>query len=150
MKKRLNIETIANELEGASAFFTRRATVTGGPTETPPPSTPIPPRDVGLATPVHPASHPSLARPDAEPSQSVRPQREEQHEPPNVPINARTSEHSFQRKKIRHTFDIYQDQLLSLRELALKRERMSGERVLLGDLAQEALDTLIAKERSNE
>jgi len=67
--------------------------------------------------------------------------------------NEQTNERSFtssNRQKIRHTFDIRKDQLMSLREIALKRETMFGDRVLLGDLVQEALDMLITKERNNE
>lgn len=55
-----------------------------------------------------------------------------------------------ERTKLRHTFDIFRDQLLSLREIALARERTSGGRVLLGDLVQEALDTFITKQRKKE
>jgi hypothetical protein len=54
------------------------------------------------------------------------------------------------RKKIRHTFDIYDDQLLSLREISINREKVFGDRVLLGDLVQEALDMFITKERNKE
>ncbi len=62
--------------------------------------------------------------------------------------NVRTNERITKRKKTRHTFDIFSDQLLSLREIALRRETETGERVLLGELAQEALDMLIKNERS--
>ncbi|MBI3732423.1 MAG: hypothetical protein HY259_03065 [Chloroflexi bacterium] len=64
----------------------------------------------------------------------------------NEPANARTKE----RRKIRHTFDILADQLLSLREIAIAREKTFGQRVLLGELMQEALDLFIARERNKE
>jgi hypothetical protein len=75
-----------------------------------------------------------------------QPSEERRNEITNVPTNERT----FQRRKIRHTFDIYDDQLLSLREIAIERQKVFGERVLLGDLVQEALDMFIAKERNKE
>lgn len=55
-----------------------------------------------------------------------------------------------QRQKIRHTFDIFADQLLSLKEIQLDRERVFGKKCRIGDLAQEALDMLITKERNTE
>ncbi len=51
---------------------------------------------------------------------------------------------------MRHTFDIFDDQLLSLREITLTRQQASGTRVLLGDLVQEALDRLITSERNDQ
>ena len=58
------------------------------------------------------------------------------------------NERSNERKKVRHTFDILADQLLALREIAIEREKVFGKRVLLGELAQEALDRFIAMERN--
>ncbi len=55
-----------------------------------------------------------------------------------------------ERKRVRHSFDIYQDQLLSLKAIAIDREQTHGKRVLLGDLVQEALDNFIEDERTNE
>jgi hypothetical protein len=63
--------------------------------------------------------------------------------------NERPNERMNERKRVRHSFDIYQDQLLSLKEIAIDREQAQGKRVLLGDLVQEALDKLIASERTN-
>jgi hypothetical protein len=57
---------------------------------------------------------------------------------------------TFKRRKVRHTFDIYDDQLFSLKEIALERQKLFGERVLLGDLVQEALDAFISTERTKE
>ena len=62
--------------------------------------------------------------------------------------NERPNEPSVQRRKVRHTFDIFGDQLLSLKEIAIERQRISGNRVLLGDLVQEALDRFITRERN--
>jgi hypothetical protein len=60
------------------------------------------------------------------------------------------SEQMKERTRIRHSFDIYQDQPLSLKEIALSRQKVQGKRVLLGDLVQEALDMLIINEQKNE
>lgn len=57
----------------------------------------------------------------------------------NEHMNVRTNE----RTRMRHSFDIYEDQLISLKEIAIKRQKATGKRILLGDLAQEALDTFI-------
>ncbi len=62
--------------------------------------------------------------------------------------NQRTNVLTKNRSKIRHTFDIFADQLLTLREIAVDQEIMFGERVLLGDLVQQALDMFIAKEKN--
>lgn len=61
-----------------------------------------------------------------------------------------TNEGRKERTKVRHSFDVCPDQLLALREIALQHERASGARVLLSDLARQALDLLIAKERNHE
>ena len=69
----------------------------------------------------------------------------------NVATNDRTNETtSAQRQKIRHTFDIFADQLVSLKEIQLGREKAWGRKCRIGDLAQEAFDMLITKERNNE
>jgi hypothetical protein len=74
---------------------------------------------------------------------------------PQLPsTNQRTNDDAVvatnERRKIRHTFDILADQLLALREIAIEREKTFGKRVLLGDLAQAALDMFIARERNKE
>lgn len=50
------------------------------------------------------------------------------------------------RRKVRHSFDIFEDQVLPLKEIQLARQRESGNKCLLGDLVQEALDMFIAEE----
>ncbi len=75
---------------------------------------------------------------------------EKTKQPSNEATNERTKDRSHKREKIRHTFDIYKDQLLSLRQVTLEREAMFGDRVLLGDVVQEALDMFITKERNKE
>ena len=60
--------------------------------------------------------------------------------------NETTNERITERSKIRHTFDIYSDQLLSLKEITISKEKISGKRSLIGELVQEALDLFIKKE----
>jgi hypothetical protein len=89
--------------------------------------------------------------------QEHQPERTNEHpkEQNNERSDERTEKRTSGRMRVRHSFDIYQDQLLSLKEIALHRQKTTGERALLGDLVQEALDTFIktneqTDERSNE
>lgn len=67
---------------------------------------------------------------------------ERSNEHPNVRTNERT--------KIRHSFDIYQDQLLALAEIQAAIFKKTGRKPKVGDLVQEALDGYIQREVSNE
>jgi hypothetical protein len=70
---------------------------------------------------------------------------------PTSPRNKRTNERSnkrtVERRRVRHSFDIWQDQLLGLSEIQAERFSLSGRKPKLGELVQEALDAYIAKER---
>jgi len=110
------------------------------PTPTPLPS-PASPTDTPLPVPRAPKKgreaptrtpHPRDTQP---PSERTAP-RTKHAIRPNVRTNDRT--------KIRHSFDIFQDQLFALRELAYERERGLVTKVPLGDLVQEALDQYLA------
>ena len=79
------------------------------------------------------------------PEPTTLPQRGRTNDRPNERTKQLPGEP--QRRKTRHSFDVFADQLLSLRELALERERTSGRKVLLGELVQEALDLFIAQEQ---
>lgn len=61
----------------------------------------------------------------------------------------RSIDQTNERTKVRHTFDILDDQLLTLREISIERQKLFGRRVLLGELVQEALDLFISNERNN-
>ncbi len=61
--------------------------------------------------------------------------------------NGRTDERNVERLRVRHSFDIWQDQLLRLSEIQAERFSRSGRKPKLGELVQEALDAYIAKER---
>ena len=63
--------------------------------------------------------------------------------------NERTKERKVERTKIRHTFDIYEDQLFRLQEMKIGLRR-KGKKPKLGDLVQQALDQFLKKnERTN-
>ncbi len=49
--------------------------------------------------------------------------------------------------RVRHSFDVWQDQLLGLSEIQADRFSQTGKKPKLGELVQEALDAYIAKER---
>ncbi len=61
--------------------------------------------------------------------------------------NDATNERTNERNRVRHSFDIWQDQLLGLSEIQSERFSRSGRKPKLGELVQEALDAYIAKER---
>lgn len=58
----------------------------------------------------------------------------------------RTDERTNERPKVRHSFDVYRDQLDALQEIQLLRKRRSGRRPTIGELVQQALDRFIAEE----
>jgi hypothetical protein len=62
---------------------------------------------------------------------------------------ARSTVRSSERTKIRHSFDIFSDQLFALRDLAYDRQRGSVKKVPLGDLVQEALDLYLAAQQQS-
>jgi len=63
-----------------------------------------------------------------------------------APVN-RTSERTNgrpqRRSLIRHTFDIYQDQLTALRKLQLEALTLDGSKLALGEMVREALDAYL-------
>jgi outer membrane biosynthesis protein TonB len=153
-KKRLQVEGITNELAGASLFFTRAAAppvpssapVEPKPAITPEKSTPKPlPKLKASVTPkASPVEVPN--KPEEIAERTV----EETNERTLERTKQRNNERLRTRKRIRHTFDIFEDQLFSLREIALDQEKYSGARVLLGELVQQAIDMLITKEKNSK
>jgi hypothetical protein len=65
-----------------------------------------------------------------------------------VRTNEQRNERTNGRKKIRHAFDIFEDQLIALKEAQLTRQKVREGRYNLGDLVQEALDMFLATERT--
>lgn len=127
-KKKLETDTIRNELEGASAFFRQKSPA---------------PESSGSGEALSEAK--SVGK-----SANFRGPNEGTFERPSVRTAKPKHHRSNERTKVRHTFDIFADQLTALRRIRLDREEISGKRYLLGDLVQEALDMLIAKERTIE
>src|SRR3712207_4535265 len=120
MKKVLKNDTIRNELKDSSAFFAHNK----------------------------PHREDEKQEPVKAPSPVIKDEQNVANETTNVSTLDATVQHSFLRRKVRHTFDIYDDQLFSLKEITLTRQKRCGEKVLLGDLVQEALDMFITKERN--
>jgi hypothetical protein len=145
-KKVLNVDGIKNELEGASLYFTRPAT---------PPSPAVEPSVLPEpleATDTKPLPEIKVrktrTRIVVDTAKDNKPKVDGTNERTFERTNQRTNVFTKNRSKIRHTFDIFADQLLTLREIAVDQEIMFGERVLLGDLVQQALDMFIAKEKN--
>jgi hypothetical protein len=74
----------------------------------------------------------------------------------NERTNERSDERTSSRLQVRHSFDVWQDQLAALAEMQAQRFTASGRKPKMGTLVQEALDAYIAahsartNERSNE
>ena len=66
--------------------------------------------------------------------------------------NERTTIRTNERSRIRHSFDIYQDQLLAMADIQAAIFRKTGRKPKMGELVQEALDLYIKKMnvRTNE
>ena len=65
---------------------------------------------------------------------------------PPIRTNERTVERTVERNRVRHSFDIWQDQLLALAEIQAQRFSRTGRKPKIGELVQEALDAYIAME----
>jgi hypothetical protein len=145
-KKTLNVAGIKNELEGASLYFTK-------PTTPPPPVIepsvlPEPVQATDAATPPEIKVRTKRSRVVKIKTTEANQLNDLINEPTFERTKQRTNVLTKDRTKIRHTFDIFADQLLVLREISLNKEKLFGERVLLGDLVQQALDMFIAKEKN--
>ena len=94
------------------------------------------------------------------PTATDRPSRTGRRPAEGERTNERTVERSNERPpervQVRHSFDIWQDQLTALAELQSQRFTATGKKPKMGTLVQEALDAYIARhrkttnERSNE
>ncbi len=78
-----------------------------------------------------------LERGEAEPAET------EQNGVTNERSNERTNGQA-ERRVIRHSFDIYHDQLMQLGEIQMRLYREAGKKPKLGQLVQDALDHYIA------
>jgi hypothetical protein len=123
-KKTLNTAAIANELEGASLFFQK------------PQQSPAPRNDLPTET-----------------AQTLYPTQnriEPKNERPNVPPNEATNVQKKSRIKVRHTFDIFQDQLLALQSLQLQAVQKGRKKPKLGDMVQKAIDSYLKEKTKHK
>lgn len=67
--------------------------------------------------------------------------------PVTVRSTVSTNERTNERTRVRHSFDIWQDQLMALAEIQTQIFNRTGRKPKLGDLVQEALDAYVAKQR---
>jgi hypothetical protein len=119
-KKTLNTAGITNELEGASLFF----------------QSPPPPKSEAVVTP---------PQEKGQTNYPIQPMTEPKNERPNVPPNEGTNVARKSRIKVRHTFDIYQDQLLALQAVQLEAVQRGKKKPKLGDMVQKAIDSYLKK-----
>jgi len=116
-KKRLNIQGIANELEGASLFFQKPA---------PPPP---------------PSENRAPTRPNIP---AVEAKNERSDERTNERTNVRRTDEKS-RERVRHSFDVFKDQLVELQALQLAAVRQGKSKPKLGDMVQRAIDLYLKK-----
>ena len=157
-KKTLNVATITNELQGSSLFFTK-------PDHS---AAPLPTDDnQSKSQTISPKTKNEVPEPaEIKPTRILdtpetstentndrttevpkdRKTDRSNDKPNDKPIDVKI-ERPKKRQTERHTFEIYGDQLLSLKEIALNREKITGEKVLMGDLSKEAFDLLISREK---
>jgi hypothetical protein len=123
MKKKLNVDLIQSELRGGSAFFPNYK---GGVSPTPQPVVDRQKQDE--------VSRPAI---ESNPQASERP-------------NARTGQHPNGKRIItRNSFEIYEDQMDSLRKLSYQ-EKMDGKLGSMSGMVREAIDNYLLKRSLTE
>jgi hypothetical protein len=116
MKKKPNIDRLMNELSGGSAFF---------------------PNYKGGRSAATPPPEPAAGRP--EPSGAKSPTRQAEREQPER-VNARTPVRANGKRIItRNSFEIYEDQMDTLRKRALE-EKLEGRLGSMSAMVREAID----------
>lgn len=134
MKKKLNEESVINELREGSAFFKKSQSPASKEAEIEE-SHPSPPPDETIV------------------------EEKEQREPKTYErtddrTNVRTSESTNVRKekrvKIRHAFDIFEDQLRALHTLQLKAVQAGRTKPKLGEMVQKAIDMFLENEQDGQ
>jgi len=128
-KKQLDTSGITSELSGASLFFQR-------PKSSVPDTNP----------PVSAAGSESTTPPSPS-SNTIYETSENGSEQSNERTVERSSERRAARKVIRHTFDIYADQLTALQGIQLKSVQNGRKKPTLGDMVQKALDLYLQKRK---
>jgi hypothetical protein len=141
MKKKLNTDIITNELEGASLFFTKSAS----PLPAPEPEKPVTEKD---SNPLKDSPFFEKAATSLHQAQNENKQDQKRT---NVLSDVRTNERPIvgtnvrptvkpKRQKIRHAFDIYQDQLFNLQMRQLEAVQKGKRKPRLGKMVQDAID----------
>jgi hypothetical protein len=85
----------------------------------------------------------------AEPEEATSdapPRRQAKRGRTNDATNDATNERTNERLRVRHSFDVWQDQLLRLSEIQAERFSRTGRKPKMGELVQEALDAFIGTE----
>ena len=120
MQKKLNEKQILDELSG-SVFFR------------------------GSKSPAQP-----LIKESEKKLHNPKPANEKKVERQNDESNVRTNERSnAKRVNIRHTFDIYKDQLMALHTLQLRAVQSNNNKPKLGDMVKEAIDMFLESKHHN-
>jgi hypothetical protein len=150
MKKKLDIGNITNELSGASLFFSKPVT---------PPPVPEPEKPVTGKKENSLAESPFFERPSTPPPQAQKEENQDQErsfdrtfERPNERSNERSNARpvKVKREKIRHTFDIYRDQLVTLQMIQLDKFQAGKKKPKLGKMVAEGIDLFIKQEASKK
>jgi hypothetical protein len=126
--KKLNTDSITNELEHSSFFPGRPAQKPDSETSKAPAAQPAP---IKMAETV-------VLRPFTEPAPTTRPV------PSAVPASAPAG-----RRYIRRTFDFYEDQIAYLTRASLE-DRLAGKEGSMNAMVREAVDLLIRERRRKE
>jgi hypothetical protein len=94
-----------------------------------------------------PAGSPGDGAPSATagPASGPGSHRSSAKERPTGRTNVRTNERPDERMRVRHSFDIWRDQLLALTTIQTDVFARTGRKPKLGELVQEALDAYIAR-----
>jgi hypothetical protein len=86
---------------------------------------------------------------ESRPSHSEQPNPEVTPERMDKQTGERSSERNVERRQRRQSFDVFEDQVNALYEIQLKRAKGTAKKPLMGELAREAFDDFIKKERSS-
>ncbi|CAN5721941.1 hypothetical protein BH23CHL2_BH23CHL2_19800 [soil metagenome] len=132
MKKQHDAISLANELEGSSAFFQERQVVASQPTTT------AAPAGRPLAPPITRPTDTSTTPPSGRSTDGAaeRPASRAEHRP-------------RQRSLQRRSFEFYVDQLEILKAWSLQAQ-LRGEKTSMSEMLRSALDTYLAAQRSTD
>ena len=141
MKKKLDVGNITNELKGASLFFTKS-------TPTPPVPEPV----------IEKTANPLADSPFFEKTLALLPQAQIEKNQDRKRSDERTVERTPEgspertfrqkREKIRHTFDVYKDQLISLQVIQLERVQAGKKKPKLGKMVSDGIDLYLKQAAS--